>query len=335
MVVATGAGVVPQVQRQGVEAWEVGPEVAGLAGGGTAAQRAAFFAASAARRSEDLVPLAARWGPDFVVSETSEVAGAVAAAVAGARHVVHGLGAMPGIGVWDAYAMHVDSLFARWGVSGTAESVRESVYLDVCPPALRSGGERIWGDTLDLRPTAVPEGGAPASVDDLPYRDTILVRPGSPGDGDAILAGLRGLPVNVVMHAEPGRYAAQPGHVLISPSLPIASVLPRCRAVVSPGGPGIALGALAYGLPQLVLSQETGTGGGPEDGAVTHAGAALTATALGTAAVERAVRQCVPRLLEDPTFAASAAWVQVEIAAMSTPDAVVRALTAEGVPALR
>jgi Erythromycin biosynthesis protein CIII-like, C-terminal domain len=182
----------------------------------------------------------------------------------------------------------------------------------------------------------VPEGRAPTGIDDLPYRDTIFVRPGSPGDGSAILAGLRGQPINVVMQAEPGRYEGQPGHVLISPSLPIASVLPRCRVVVSPGGPGIALAALAYGLPQLVLSLETGaSGGGPEDGAVTHAGAALTATALGPAAVERAVRRCVPRLLEDPTFAASAAWVQVEIAAMSTPAAVVRALTAEGVPVLR
>jgi len=277
-----------------------------------------------------------RWGPDFVVSETAEVAGAVAAAAVGARHVVHGLGAMPGIGVWDAYAMHLDSLFARYGVSGSAESVRESTYLDVCPPALRGAGERIWTETLDLRATVAPAGGAPTVIDDLPYRDTIFVRPGSPGDGPAILAGLRGLPVNVVMDADPARFDAQPGHVLISPNLPLASVLPRCRAVISPGGPGIALAALGFGLPQLVLSMETAPGaGGPEDGAVTHAGAALTATALGPLAVERAVRRCVPQLLEDPTFAASAAWVQVEIAAMSTPDAVLRALTAEGVPVLR
>jgi UDP:flavonoid glycosyltransferase YjiC (YdhE family) len=271
-----------------------------------------------------------------VVSETTEVAGSVAAALVGARHVVHGLGAMPGIGVWDAYAMHVDSLFARWGVAGSAESVRESTYLDVCPPALRNAGERIWGNTLDLRPTVAGAGGAPGMIDDLPYRDTIFVRPGSPGDGRAILAGLRGLPVNVVMDAEPAWFGGQPGHVLISADLPLAAVLPRCRAVISPGGPGIALASLSYGLPQLVLSLETAPGaGGPEDGAVTHAEAGLTATALGPAAVERVVRRCVPRLLEDPTFAASAAWVQVEIAAMSTPDSVVRALTAEGVPALR
>jgi UDP:flavonoid glycosyltransferase YjiC (YdhE family) len=336
VVVATGASVVSQVERHGVEAWAVGPGVSGLAGGGTAAQRAAFFANSAARRAEDLVPRGGRWRPDFVVSETTEVAGAVVAALTGARHVVHGLGAMPGIGVWDAYGMHVDSLFARWGVAGSAESVRESTYLDVCPPALRGVGERIWTDTLDLRPMAATEGGVPGGIDDLPYRDTIFVRPGSPGDGHAVLAGLHGLPVNVVMHAEPARYGAQPGHVLISPNLPLASVLPRCRAVISPGGPGIALAALANGLPQLVLSLESAPGaGGPEDGAVTHAGAALTVTALGPLVVERSVRKCVPQLLDDPTFAASAAWVQVEIAAMSTPDAVMRTLTAEGVPVLR
>ncbi|MEV6930243.1 nucleotide disphospho-sugar-binding domain-containing protein [Dactylosporangium sp. NPDC051485] len=334
VAVATGAGVVPQVRRHRIEAWAVGPAQSELAGGGTAAQRAAFFAHSAARRAEDLVPRAARWAPDLVVSETAEVAGSVAAAVTGARHVVHGLGVMPPIGVWDAYAMHVDSLLARWGGEGSAEVVRAATYLDVCPPALRRDGERIWGNSLDLRPTTAPEGGAPAGIGDLPYRDTIFVRPGTPGDGRAVLAALGDLPANVVVSADPGRYGPQPGHVLISPDVSLASVLPRSRAVISPGGPGIALAALAYGLPQLVLSLETGHAEAGED-AVTHAGAALTVPALGPLAIERAVRRCVPRLLEDPAFADSAAWVQVEIAAMSSPDAIVRALTAEGVPALR
>ncbi|GAA2361512.1 glycosyltransferase [Dactylosporangium salmoneum] len=330
VVVASGAGVVAQVRRHRIEAWAVGPARSELAGGGTAAERAAFFAHSAARRAEDLVPRAARWGPDLVVSETAEVAGSVAAAVTGARHVVHGLGVMPPIGVWDAYAMHVDSLLARWGGEGSAEAVRAATYLDVCPPALRSGGERIWGNSLDLRPTTAPGGGAPAGIDGLPYRDTIFVRSGTPGDGRAVLAALRDLPANVVVSADPGSYGPQPGHVLVSPDVSLASVLPRSRAVISPGGPGIALAALAHGLPQLVLSLEAG-----DADAVTHAGAALTVPALGPHAIERAVRRCVPRLLEDPAFAASAAWVQVEIAAMSPPDAIVRALTAEGVPALR
>jgi UDP:flavonoid glycosyltransferase YjiC (YdhE family) len=341
VVVASGAGVVQQVRRHGVDAWAVGAAASGLAGGGTAAQRAAFFAHSTARRAQDLVPLAVRWAPDLVVSETAEVAGSVVAALTGVRHVVHGLGAMPPIGLWDAYAVHIDSLFARWGAAGRAEAVRAATYLDVCPPALRPAGERIWTDTLDLRPGPVPGGGEPAAdglaarIGEMPHRDTVAVLAVTPGDGGAVLAGLRDMAVNVVMRADPGRYGAQPAHVLISPDLADAVVLPRCRAVISPGGPGIALAALAYGLPQLVLSLETAGDGGDGRETVTHAGAALTVTALGAPAVERAVRRCVPRLLEDPAFVASAAWVQVEIAAMSPPGAVLRTLTAEGVPALR
>jgi UDP:flavonoid glycosyltransferase YjiC (YdhE family) len=317
VVVASGAGVVPHLRRHGVETWAVGPAEPASSGGGSAAQRAAFFAHSAAPRAEDLVPRAARWLPDLVVSETTELAGAAAAAVTGARYVVHGLGAMPSMGIWDAYAMHLDGLFARWGVGAPAESVRAAAYLEVCPPALRGGGPHIWRHTLDLRPTPVPEGGAPVQIDLLPYRDTILVHPGTVTDGLAVLAGLQCVDANVVVRADPAPYGRQPAHVLISPLLPDAPVLPRCRLVISPGGPGITLAALAHGLPHLILTPERA------DEAVVHAGAALALAAVTPEAVARAV----PRLLTDPSFAASAAWVQVEIASMSPPDAVVRALT--------
>lgn len=321
VVVASGAGVAPQVRRHGVETWTVGPAEPTVPGGGSAAQRAAFFAHSAAPRAEDLVPQAARWRPGLVVSETTELAGAAAAALTGARHVVHGMGAMPSVRIWDAYAMHLDGLFERWGIEQPAESVRAAPYLDVCPPALRPGGALIWSNTLDLRPTAVPEGGAPARLDLLPYRDTVLVHPGTVTDGLAVLAGLQAVEVNVVMRAEPAPYGRQPSHVLISPSLPDAPVLPRCRAVISPGGPGIRLAALANGVPHLILAPES------RDEAVVRAGAALALDTVTPAAVARAVS----RLLTDASFTAAAAWMQVEIAAMSPPDAVLRKLTGSAV----
>ena len=41
------------------------------------------------------MPLAEEWRPDLVVHEVSELAGAIAAARTGARHVVHGITLMP------------------------------------------------------------------------------------------------------------------------------------------------------------------------------------------------------------------------------------------------
>jgi UDP:flavonoid glycosyltransferase YjiC (YdhE family) len=331
VVVATGSGVAPQVRRHDLETWPVGTPMPALPGGGTAAQRSAFFANSAVRRAEDLLPRAESWSPHLVISDTAEVAGAVAAAVTGARHVVHGLGIMPPIGMWNAYAMHLDGLLVRWGVPASADMVREATYLDVCPPALRRRNEPIWSTTLDLRPTTSPWGTVPAGIDALPHRDTVLARPASTADADAILNALRNQPINLIMRADPVRFGSQPANVLIAAEFPHAAVLSRCRALISPGGPGVTLAALAHGLPQLILSQETTA----PDGDITHAGAALTVNAAAPQAIERAVRNHIPRLLTDPTFAASAAWVQVEIAAMSSPESVVRNLTTEAIPVLR
>ncbi|MEU7868655.1 nucleotide disphospho-sugar-binding domain-containing protein [Dactylosporangium sp. NPDC049140] len=352
VVVATGAGVLAPLLRHRLETWPVGTPEAGLPGGGTTAQRSAFFANSAAGRAEDLIPRARDWPPDLVISDTAEVAGVVAAAVTGARHVVHGLGIMPPMVLWNAYAVHLDGLLTRWGIPATADAVREATYLDVCPPALRRPGEPIWTRTLDLRPTTAGWG-APhpaasprqltadldsgsrrqltARIDALPHRDTVLARPGSPAEAAAILSALDGHPINLVMCADPADLGPQPPNVLVTPGWPDPAVLSRCHVLVSRGGPGVALPALAHGLPQLILSLENTA----PDGDMTHAGAALTVNAPDPAAVERAVRTHVPRLLKDPIFAAAAAWAQVEIAAMSSPEAVVRALTTEGVPALR
>ncbi|MFI5912868.1 glycosyltransferase [Dactylosporangium sp. NPDC051541] len=329
VVIATGAGLTTGL---GLETWPIGAANAPFSRGGTAAERAAFFASSAARRTEDLLPRAEAWRPDLIVSDTAEVAGAVAAAATGARHVVHGLGIMPPMVLWNAYALHLDGLLARWGLLSTSvDAARDVTYLDVCPPTLRRQGERIWTNTLDLRPTTVSRGTAPP-MRALPHRNTVLARPQSPADAAAILSALRNQPINLLLEADPSSFGPQPANVLIATNFPDAEVLPHCAALISSGGPGVLLPALGHGLPQLILSTEPTA---PPEGEITHAGAALTAATPVPAAAEQAVRTHLPRLVEDPDFASAAAWIQVEIAAMSSPEAIVRALTTEGVPALR
>jgi hypothetical protein len=67
---------------------------------------------------------------------------------------------------------------------------------------------------------------------------------------ETAIAGLRELPLNLVVTSGPGtdpaRFGAQPSHTLL---------LPQCRLVVSHGGAGIMFSALAHGLPQLILPQ--------------------------------------------------------------------------------
>ena len=100
-----------------------------------------------------------------------------------------------------------------------------------------------------------------------------------------------------------------------------AAVLGRCSAVVSHGGSGTFLGALARGLPQLCLPQAADQFRNAEGGG--RAGAALV---LGPAEqTAAAARAAVERLLGTPACG-PARRVAAEIAAMPGPGAVVALL---------
>ena len=72
-----------------------------------------------------------------------------------------------------------------------------------------------------------------------------------------VLAGLQELPVEVVVtvgrQIDPAELGPQPPHVRVERFVPQADILARCSAVVSHGGSGSVLGALAHGLPQVLI----------------------------------------------------------------------------------
>ena len=71
------------------------------------------------------------------------------------------------------------------------------------------------------------------------------------------LAALRELPVRAIVtvgaDVDPAELGAPPPNVRVERFVPQAEILPRCRLVVSHAGSGSVLGALAYGLPMLLL----------------------------------------------------------------------------------
>lgn len=365
VVVATGADVVAHLEGRGITTWTVGPshrEATGGSGvsGGSGTNWLAYFAGTARSRAADLVPRAVDWKPDLVVSEDTELAGPVAAAVTGARQVVHGIGIMPPMQLWAALGPILDDLFERFGTSGDH---RAATYLELCPPSLRqppagppgaatdvagltaatpaggaagvAAGERIWSDAVPLRPVAgapAPGERLPDAVAALPFEQTVHVTLGTVfHDNRSVLhtaiAALSALPVNVVAtvgpDVDPTGFGRQPAHVLLASYLPHTLLLPRCSAVVSQGGAGIMFGTFTHGLPHLVLPQ-----GGDQfmnAEAIELAGAGLAlhpAEVTGAAVADR-----VTRLLENPSFATSAAAVRTELAAMPDAATVLRTLT--------
>ena len=135
-----------------------------------------------------------------------------------------------------------------------------------------------------------------------------------------VLAGLRDLPVNAVLTVgdrfDPTEVEPQPDHIRIERFVPQEELLPGCDLVISHGGSGSVLGALAHGLP-LVLAPMSADQ--PYN--------ARRCVELGTARVldpVRAtpddVRKTVSDVLADQAYRHAAQRIQAEYNTLPGPD---------------
>jgi UDP:flavonoid glycosyltransferase YjiC (YdhE family) len=339
---ATAAQATPLVTAAGIEAVAAGAhgaEEAQLRGAvlGQAQelpgdQRAAFVfprmfgEALTPPMAQDLVPLARDWGPDLIVHENAELAAPLAGALCSVPTVTHSFGTAVPVpildetrqrlaGLWGAHDLEVPPYAGCFGAG----------YLDICPPSVQTtSADHIW-KVQALRPVTVSSAIAVPTAEPLVYvtLGTVHNRPDLLRE---VVAGVADLDVPVLValgpRVEPASLGAQPAHVQVEPWVDQTAVLDRCTAVVSHGGSGTFLGALARGLPQLCLPQAADQFRNAEGGV--RSGAAVT---LGPPDVtSAAVRTAVERVLADPALRAAAQGVAAEIAGMPGPDEVVRLL---------
>jgi UDP:flavonoid glycosyltransferase YjiC (YdhE family) len=137
---------------------------------------------------------------------------------------------------------------------------------------------------------------------------------------ERVLEGLRELPVDVVAtvgrNLDPARLGPQPANVRIERYLPQAEVLPRCHAVVSHGGSGSILGALAHGLPSVLLPMGADQ---PQNAArCEQLGVARVLDAV--FATPETVRDAVADVLANPSYRSAAERLADEIAALPGPE---------------
>ncbi len=218
-----------------------------------------FVGIELAPRLRDLSAIIERWTPDVIVHEVAEPAAPIAATAAGLPYVTSGFGPLlsPTIAaqVGQAAAPH-------WRAAGLAPHPRgglyEHLYFDPCPPALQLAAIRDV-PAVPLRvtplPTARSSGARPTTVyvtfGTLWNRDLDAFR--------VVLEALSAHPVDVVVtlgaDGDPAALGAQPANVQVHRFVAQAELLPRCDAVIAHGGAGTMLGALAHGLPLLLLPQ--------------------------------------------------------------------------------
>jgi MGT family glycosyltransferase len=135
-----------------------------------------------------------------------------------------------------------------------------------------------------------------------------------------VLAGLRELPLNVVVtvgrEVDPRELGPQPAHVHVERYVPQWSLLPHCRLVVSHGGSGSVVGALAHGLPMVLVPMGADQ---PLNAArCAELGVALALDPL--QATPDSVREAAATVLADPRYRRNAERLRDEIAAMPPPD---------------
>jgi len=350
VVVASGAEGVAEASRRGLPTWDIGPSRAEADAAFRARapeltavppeQRMAtvvsgIFGAAAFTRAANLVPRAEQWKPDLVVHPITELAGAVAAARTGARHVVHGLGPLPAE-AWDWFGARLGDLSREWAVPDLPATILDAPYLDNCPPGLQADAVRAFRNRRPLRPTAgevLPGEHLPWDLDDLPYQRSVHLTLGTLFFGatdvfQTALAGLRGLPLNVLVTAGPGtdphRFGPQPTNVRIADFAPHALLLPRCAGLVTQGGASTIVAALCHGLPHLILPQ--GADQFANSATAARAGVALVLppAELNPAAVAHAAT----KLLEDSALTRTARTIRAEIDTMPTAGEVLSGLGA-------
>jgi UDP:flavonoid glycosyltransferase YjiC (YdhE family) len=192
--------------------------------------------------AEDLEPSLLRLRPDLVVHGWGVPGAAVAARRAGIPGLWHGFGRF----------VPEDIGFEP------PTRVAAVPHVDICPPSLQDADFLATAERIELRPVPYPS----ASTWERGPRPLVYLTLGTTfGTAELLttaVAGLSGLDADVVValgRVPPGSLGRVPSDVRVRTWVPQAAVLARADLVVHHGGSGTTLGALAAGVPQLVLPQ--------------------------------------------------------------------------------
>jgi UDP:flavonoid glycosyltransferase YjiC (YdhE family) len=136
---------------------------------------------------------------------------------------------------------------------------------------------------------------------------------------ERVLCGLRELPLDIVATIgaaiDPATFGPQPRNVRVERFVAQSAILPRCRVVVSHGGSGTVLGALAYGVPQVLLPM----GADQPLNAARCEALGVGRTLDASACSPRDIRDAVAKVLQVPAYREGAAALREETLAL--PDA--------------
>jgi UDP:flavonoid glycosyltransferase YjiC (YdhE family) len=283
----------------------------------------------ARERAAAVLPLCRQWRPDILVCEEMDFGALVVAERLGLPHASL-LSIGSGSFDWtDLAAEPLNELRAEYGLppDPTLAMLGRYLVLSPFPPSYRDPAFPLPPTAHALRPTASELGddAAPTWLSDLSDKPVVYFTLGTifnleSGDlFERVLAGLRDLPVNVVVtvgrELDPQELGPQPANVHVERYVPQSLLLPHCKLVVSHAGSGSVIGALAHGLPMVLIpigADQPFNAVRCEQLGVAQVLDAVTATA-------NSAREAASAVLANPSYRRNAERVRDEIAAMPSP----------------
>ena len=286
----------------------------------------------ARRAAQSRVPrtlaLCTEWKPDILVCDETDFGAVVAAERLGLPYATVLVTAAGSFVRTEVVGEALNELRAEHALPPDPELQMLSRYLVLSPfpRSYRDPGHPLPLTAHSFRPSMLelPEDSAPAWSSALPGAPTVYFTLGTifnmeSGDLLArVLTGLRELPINLVAtvghHIDPAEFSPQPANVHIERYIPQSSVLPFCDLMISHGGSGSVIGALAHGLPSVLIP----IGADQPLNARRCASLGVARVLDAVAATPESVRAAVAIVLEDPAYRRNAERLRDEIGAL--PD---------------
>jgi UDP:flavonoid glycosyltransferase YjiC (YdhE family) len=285
-----------------------------------------FASRLAGERAEGITELARTWRADLIVCDEVDFGAVVAADVRRVPAVRVSVIAAGGFLRPEIVAPALDAVRAAHGLGVDPDLVRLRACPTIAPmpPSLRDPDDPLPRHTLHIR----PGDGSAVSTSTSGTRPTVYATLGTifnmeSGDlFDRLIAALNGLGVDAIVtvgpQLDPTRFDAAP-NVRVERFVAQEELLPRCDAVVSHAGSGSVIGAIAHGLPSVLLP----IGADQPNNARRCVALGVAVTLDPIRATPSEIGAAITTVLREPSYRANARALAAETAALPGPDAAV------------
>ncbi len=230
--------------------------------------RERFARRGARERSAELLAICAQWQPDVIVCDEVDFGSMVAAERLMLPHAAVLVIAAGSLVRPEVMSEPLQELRAAHGLSPDPElkMLSRNLVLAPFPPSYRDPRFPLPATAYSIRPLTLdlsPNDTVPSWFANLPDGPIVYFTLGTEFNlesGDLfsrVLAGLSKLPIYLVVtvgrQVDPAEFGPQPDNIRIERYIPQALLLPRCSLSLSHGGSGSVMGALAHGVPMVLI----------------------------------------------------------------------------------